>query len=518
MHLAKRALALLFVFVSVSQLQAQPAAKPAPLQLALHASEAAPLDAEQLRAQLERELGVVVVPASADGTANGATLRIDAPSLQAVRVSFAASERTVDLSTSGAHAVETLALVAAGMMRDEASDLLATLRTAAPAAEAPPAAALVEPRGCAADRSAKRVPLALNLVPYLGTSTLTGVDVEQTFALHLIGGAARSTRGFELAGVFNLESRALCGVQVAGVANIVSGPVQGVQLSFLNIGGRVDGAQLSFLNLGTGSLHGLQLGFANVVTSDVDGAQAGFLNLAARTVDGLQLGFVNLATDAVDGAQIGFLNGATGEARGLQLGFANITSAQSRGLQLGFVNVAEDADAAIGVVSIHTRGRTQLDLWVTDAGLVMAGLVHGGRRFHNLYGAGFTLRNGRGVFAFAWGIGARMHDARPWQVDVDAVAYGLLSSQPKTGTSTTESASAEGNEANLASILQLRVPIAYRLTPAVSLFAAPALNVSIGRSDEELADPGFYGAELTNDSSDETVTIWPGLSLGARFF
>ena len=50
------------------------------------------------------------------------------------------------------------------------------------------------------------------------------------------------------------------------------------------------------------------------------------------------------------------------------------------------------------------------------------------------------------------------------------------------------------------------------------LFAAPALNVSIGRSDEELADPGFYGAELTNDSSDETVAIWPGLSLGARFF
>jgi hypothetical protein len=156
-----------------------------------------------------------------------------------------------------------------------------------------------------------------------------------------------------------------------------------------------------------------------------------------------------------------------------------------------------------------------VDLWATDAGLVMVGIEHGCRRFHNLYGAGYTSRNGRGVFAFAWGLGARVHDQRPWYVDIDAVAYGLLSSQQSTNTTSGEQA---GDENNLASILQLRVPIGYRLSPAFSLFAAPSLSISIARSEDKLRDPSLYGAQLTNDGASTTATIWPGLSLGARMF
>ena len=504
-------------------------AEPQPLQLALRAGPDTSLDGEELRAQLERELGVAVVLAAPEAPAQGVTLHVDAPTMQAVRVSVGPSERTVDLSSSGQHAVETLALVAAAMMRDEARDLLATLRasasfpaaeparpaaaTAAPPAKAKPAPAPEEPRGCA-PTNARRVPLAANLVPYLGTSTLTGLDVEQTFALHLIGGAASSTRGFELAGVFNVESRALCGVQVAGVANIVSGPVQGLQLSMINTaGGRLDGVQTGFVNAATGSVHGLQLGFVDIATSEVHGMQAGFVNTAADPVDGAQLGFVNVGTAELDGAQLGFVNSALGDVGGLQLGFVNVNGGELRGLQLGFVNVSDNADAAIGVLSVHTHGHTHVDLWVTDAGLVMAGIEHGGRRFHNLYGAGLTARDGHTVFALAWGLGARVHDQNPWYVDVDAVAYGLITTQ---GTSTTDERSFD--ETHLGSILQLRVPIGYRLSPTVSLFAAPSISIAVAGRNDTLRDPSLYGAEVTNDGASTSATLWPGLSLGARLF
>src|SRR5690349_12083026 len=80
-----------------------------PLQLALSQGTPPALDSEQLRAQLERELGVIVVlDGDAASDSDDAKLEIEAPSLQAVHVAFQDSERTVDLSTAGPHAVETL--------------------------------------------------------------------------------------------------------------------------------------------------------------------------------------------------------------------------------------------------------------------------------------------------------------------------------------------------------------------------------------------------------------------------
>lgn len=503
-----------------------------PLTLALRLEPAAQLDGEQLRAQLERELRVVVVTGEPTQAAEPA-LRIEAPSRSAVRVAFGASERTVDLSTTGEHAVETLALLAANLMRDEARDLLATLRATEPEPVASTAAAssavataapapAVEPqrrerRGC--DPSGlPAVPYAVNFLPHLGTSTYQGTNVEQGFALNVIGGSASALRGFELAGIFNHESDAVCGVQIAGGANIVAGPVAGAQLAALNVaGGRVEGAQLGFANLATGPLEGVQLGFANVSARAVDGVEAGFVNVAAGTVRGGQLGFVNVARGgthpsrgsavATEGVQVGFVNTAAGDSHGVQLGFANVTAGQSRGLMLGLVNVADDADAPIGLLNIHLKGRTQLDVWMTDAALAMVGVEHGGRVVHNIFGVGYTSRSGQGVFAFAYGLGARAHDGESFFLDLDAVGYGLLAGTTGSGKPT------------FGSILQLRVPLGWRIARSFSLFMSPELNVSVARTESDvLREPGLFGARLTKTSSPTISYLWPGLSLGARFF
>lgn len=520
----------------------------APLQLALtleasasdpNAQSAPPLDPEALRSAIALELGVPVELAS-NGSQASTTLAITASSLRDVRVSFGGSQRVVDLSNSGPHTTETLSLIAANLMRDEASDLLASLHAATPtpspgavpaapiAAPAPaspsaraPSAAPRAPRGC--DTSLlRRVPLNANLVPWVGTSTMFGTEIEQLVALNVIGGAAAGLRGFELAGLFNVESHAVCGVHASGGVNIVTGPLQGGQLSVLNwVSGRTDGAQLGFVNVGAGELAGLQLAFFNLAGDRSDGAQLGFVNISANDLEGSQVGFANVDTGSMEGAQVGFVNTTARSARGaqvgfanvaselhgVQLGFANVTTGRARGLMLGMLNIAGDADAALGVLSIHLHGRTQLDSWVTDAGLVMAGIEHGGRIFHNLAGAGFTFRDGNPVFAFAYGLGARVYDSSRWYTDVDAVGYGLLANNDTT------------NKMSFGSILQLRVPIGYRLSPAVSLFAAPAINVSAAKSqDNVLHKPGLYGARVTSSTSSTSGYIWPGITAGARFF
>jgi hypothetical protein len=522
-----------------------------PLQLAVSLGDPPSMDREQLRMHLERELGVVVVLDGTVSLAEGATLTIDAPTLQTVHVAFGDGERTVDLSSAGAHAVETLALVAANLMRDEASDLLAALRTTPAEPAAPPttlapaqpvAEKPVKPErtGCQpVPERYRRAPFGVSFVPRVGTSSYYGGDVVQPFSFNIIGGSAAALDGFELGGVFNHESYSVCGAQIAGGANLVNGPMKGFQLAALNmVDGQVDGGQVAFINTSSGTLHGfqgaflnlalrggdaVQVGFANVVTDYLIGSQIGFGNLATGTVEGgqfgfgnvtldgvsgVQIGFTNVAHDSMSGAQVGFVNVTAGESTGFQLGFVNVTSRQSRGLMLGAVNISQNADAAVGLLNIYTKGRTQLDAWITDAGLVMVGVEHGGKLFHNILGIGGSTRSSQGVFAFAYGFGARVHQSGSLYIDVDGVGYGLLS-----GDETQDSP-------DFGSILQLRVPIGFRLARGVSLFVSPSLNISAARNDPDnaLRDPSFYGARVTTSGSEVASYIWPGLSLGARFF
>ena len=521
-----------------------PIAERKPLALALTVDPATQLDGERVRAQLERELGVVVVTAQVPAEVTAEALRIEAPRLQAVRVAFRDSERSVDLSTTGPHAIETLALIAANLMRDEASDLLATLRAVEPAtppatppAPAPPKPEKPERRGCDPNPFPEQA-LAFDLVPYVGTSSFHGLDVEKALAFSLIGGSGGALNGVEIAGVFNHQSHAVCGAQIALGVNLVNGPMRGFQLAALNmVDGRVEGGQIAFVNTGSGTIHGFQaafvnlalrggdavqigfanlvtdyligtqIGFGNVATGTVQGGQFGFGNVTLGSVDGVQAGFVNVAHGSLSGAQAGLVNTAGGDSQGVQLGLVNVTSGQSRGMMLGAVNVTENADAAVGLVNVYTKGRTQLDVWMTDSALLMVGLEHGGRLFHNIFGAGATTRDEKGVFAFSYGLGVRAHESRSLSVDVDLLGYGLVM-QGETG-----------DNPDFGSILQVRVPLGFRLAPDVSLVVGPALNVSVARTqDNALSDPSFYGARMTSAGSPVTSSIWPGVTVGARFF
>jgi len=459
------------------------------------------MDSEALRVALESELQVETVVRDAP---SGPTVQVEANSLQAVRVSFLRDgkppvERTVDVSTQAGHATGIVALLASNLVRDEAGELLAQLTAARPPvspapqpAEPLPPARVFRNNACAPSKL-RHVPIGADFVPGLGTSMREGTSVERGMSFNLIGGITGGVRGFELAGVFNIDRYTLCGVQAAGTFNFVGEDASGAQFSVANIVG--------------GSMYGGQFSQANIVGSDMKGAQLGIFNLAGGFMDGAQLGLVNINGAGLEGAQLGLANITGGETGGAQIGLVNMSAGNVDGAMVGLVNIAEDADAAVGLVNVIWNGRAQLDVWGTDAGLIMAGATQGAKYTHNIYGIGLRPMGDTPAFAWTFGIGVRVVQLSWMTVDIDALGYGLLRKNPETG------------RADMASIQQLRIPVSFAPVRGFWLFVAPTVSVSIGDPESHLQKVALFGSErVTSDTADVNVRIWPGLSLGARFF
>jgi uncharacterized protein YjbI with pentapeptide repeats len=462
------------------------------------------MEGEALREALEQELNVLTTLRAAP---TGPTVQVEADTLQAVRVSFLREdkppvERTVDVSTQAGHATGIVALLASNLVRDEAGELLAQLPAAKPVAPPPPppppTATQTPPphvfRNTACEPNKLRyVTIGADVVPFLGTSTRHGTTVERGISLNLFGGITGGVRGLELAGVFNIDRYTLCGAQFSGTFNFVGGDAAGAQFSEVNIVG--------------GSMYGAQFSQANIVGGDMEGAQFGLFNLSAGFMDGAQFGLANIIAQGLDGAQLGLANIAAGEANGAQLGLFNLTGKTMDGAMIGLVNVAEDADAAIGLVNVIWNGRAQLDVWATDAGLIMAGATQGAKYTHNIYGIGFKPMGDTPAFAWTLGFGVRVVSYSWLTVDIDALGYGLLRKNPETG------------RADMASIQQLRIPISFAVLRGVWLFVAPSFSVSIAETESHLQKVALFGSDrVTADDASTTVRLWGGASLGARFF
>lgn len=509
------------------------------------------LDGRDLRAAVEQELKV---PVRLLQQPSGPSLLVEADALDAVHVRFVrmdqpSVERTVDVSAQAPQAVTFIAIVAANLARDEASELLTQLGAAPPApppAEElppPPAAAISVPAPAPtpqiADRSPKphkplslacmpnrlrKVMVGADVFPYLGTSMRDSVNVERRFSFNLFGGITGAVRGLELAGLFNIEAETMCGFQLSGVFNYVQSDVSGVQLSMLNIaGGNLVGAQLGQVNIAGADVYGAQLGEVNVAGGDVSGVQIGLVevtggrlygvqlglaNVSARGLVGWQAGLANVSAGPMTGKQIGLLNVIAGEAHGVQIGLVNASARRERGALIGLVNAAENADAAIGLLNVLWRGRTQLDVWATDAGLLMLGVEHGARITHNVYGLGIKPMSGSPALSATFGFGLRVLHAGPLSVDIDALAYGLMRHD------------AARDRMDFASIFQLRIPLTFTFVRGVGLFVAPSVSISLAESDSILnQNLALYpSVRLTPDTqSDSGVRLWPGLSVGLRF-
>ena len=380
-------------------------------------------DRSGLRVALAKTLGVAITEPTTDKREALATVVVRRRADGNVTIVFIRPdgrevERTLDLPADRDLATETIALAAGNLVRDEAAELVASLSpappppTEAPAApeEVPTVDAASAPPAPATQRvsctDAEPLFFGADFAPYAGSSSKYA-DRRRTLSFNFVAGYSRGLRGFELGVGANIESAFMCGVQIAAGANVVLGDVRGVQLAPANVAlGAVQGVQVGVVNLAKGDIEGVQLGPVSIGGGALTGAQVGVVNLLGGSVLGSQSGVVNIASADVRGAQLGVVNIAHGGVDGVQIGTTNVATGEVRGTQVGVVNYAEVSDYPVGVVSVVRRGRTSVDGWVTESGIGMAGVRHGGRVIHNVYGVGYRAGSPSG-WSFALGLGAR---------------------------------------------------------------------------------------------------------------
>ena len=454
------------------------------------------------KSDVREALATVVVRRRADGNVTIVFIRPDGREV----------ERTLDLPADRELATETIALAAGNLVRDEAAELVAAL---APAAPPPPTDAPLSPderpaidAASASPRPSTRVScndgervfFGADFAPHAGTSSKYP-DRWRTLSLNFVGGYARGLNGFELGVGANIESAFMCGVQIAAGANVVLGDVRGVQLATANVAlGAVRGLQLGVVGLAKGDIDGAQIATVSIGGGALEGAQLGVVNLLKSSAVGNQTGVVNVAGADVRGAQLGVVNVAHGGVEGVQVGTTNVATGEVRGTQIGVFNYADVSDYPVGVVSVVRQGRTSVDGWVTEAGIGMAGVRHGGRVIHNVYGVGYRAGTPSG-WAFALGLGARLELSPKAHIDFETIAYWLQRNAPFVEDAQIASAGAS---------------FGYALTPVFGVFAAPTFNVLV-TPDKELSQVGaFWGSTLLYEGDTVTVRAWPGATLGLR--
>lgn len=307
---------------------------------------------------------------------------------------------------------EVTALLVGNLARDEASGLLARLRSPPEAAASP-----AEPEPKPPSPPAERPPLlpldgvnvsvaypltlrertderrfALELgVLYSRIGALSGVALELWGVAHVLGPVqgvvlaglgywhGGPAEGLRVATLFGVGGKGLDGASVAGITTVERGDVSGVQLStMVNVAeGDVDGVQATGLMNVARAFEGAQLSAVANLAHDVDGVQLGGLaNWARGDVEGLQLSYGANIARRLDGVQISLVN-VGGDVDGAQIGLVNVAR-DVAGLQLGLVNVAREVDGvSFAYVPYSERGRTQGVVWAATSMPINLGV-----RFH----------------------------------------------------------------------------------------------------------------------------------------
>ncbi len=545
--------ALVFAsLLAALSLGAMPAAadEPAPVTVAVRAPDA--VDPEALRRSLARDLGVRVEVVRPDADAR-VIVEMTPDGLVRLRVrrdGQAPLTRETEAAGDRAETTVTVSLLVSNLVRDESAELLATLRITAPEttadAEAPPlmvpvpaqtppdvivvpapeaesAPAPTEPsptepsptEPSPTEPTLADVPVALDFAPMVGFSSGFAGGDRRVFSLGVLGALEGELDGLGMSGLVDVSLGDTNGVQLAGLASI-GGQLSGAQLAGLVsvAGGDANGAQLSGVTSVAGRLGGVQLsGLVSVAARDAGGAQLSGLVSAtpgrlsglqlsgvasvAGAVDGLQVsGVASVSAGSMSGAQLGLVNVA-GAVEGAQLGLVNVAG-RVRGVQIGLFNVAEKADAAIGLFSLQTHGRTHLRVGGDTNGLLGVSLVHGGVT-HSILSAAVMPFDGRPTFALGVGLGARAQLADIVHLDVEGLVHALLDdrvSQYGPGLMT-----------------ELRVLAGVTLLDGVAVYAGLAYRIQITRA----ATPEL-GAPLLAHDLGVGVRGFPALVAGVELF
>lgn len=485
------------------------------------------VDAESLRDSLYDDLDARVEIRLVSGDAEHARAHLTVEwnedlSLVVLHLRRGEEERVREIAVDGGVEERSivLALLASNLLRDEADELIASLRarrqSAEEASHSEPLDVVVveeaEPPAPEPDSAPEETPrnravntyVGLDLAPYVGMSSYYLGEDTRLFSLGMVGALSGRIRGLGVSGAAGV-TRNLAGIQVAGALALTLEDAAGIQASgaasiVLNDFDGIQFAGAAAITLGR--MRGIQAsGALNIAGKLALGGQVAVANYAAE-LRGLQFGTLNLS-GSMTGIQAGVVNYAD-DVRGVQLGLLNIASGSVHGMQIGLVNLATDADASIGLINIYRDGRTQFRFGMDTAGFLDASLVHGSRITHSIYSVSVNPIAGRSSFALGLGVGARLSITERVHLDIDVLARALLS--PLNGDVRSDA------------VLEPRLVLGVRVYKAVGFFVGLAYPIRFSGADQ----PTTYGA-LTRvlrdtEATGSYVDAWPSLSVGLELF
>ncbi len=352
----------------------------------------------------------------------------------------------------------------------------------------------------------------VSLFPFIGTNHKLSGNVVNKLSFNVWGGFARGVKGFEIAGLFNIDRENVIGTQLAGVFNIVGDTVKGTQLAgYFNITGNyMKGFQAaSLMNLNNRGMKGVGLAGLMNISNSVRGVQIAGIGNLNDTLKGIAVaGLFNVTDFGNNAAQISclFNNQKKGSAS-LQIAGLFNTAGYLKGVQIAPFNFADSAvGVPIGFFSFVKKGVHQIEFSADELFSSNISFRTGAPAFYNIFSIGFASRSTKNLTQLGYGIGTSFRIKNKFRSDITASMHHISKGGFYFAT----------NE-----IYQVYCGLEYKVRKKFSLAAGPTFNVLM--SDALLPDYQTYQSIMpytvfnTTNPYDFNFKGWIGGKIALRF-
>lgn len=372
-----------------------------------------------------------------------------------------------------------------------------------------------------------KAPVQFSLIPSISSHGMMNAQIVNNFSLNIIGGYSAGVRGFEIAGLYNINKMNVEALQMAGLFNTAGGSVTGVQLAGLynsamgnligiqlgglhnSLKGSMNGIQLSYgYNKVDGDAHGVQLsdGYNNV-KGTLTGIQANTgYNRVGKNLYGVQLSAgYNYVKDSLNGLQMNAgYNRVRKYARGLQVGVVNYAK-KIDGVQFGIINVSDTISGySIGLLNFKKGGYKKFTISNNEVSDINTSIKTGDNKLYTILTAGRSDRGNKGdLYAFGFGFGKNIALGEKISYNPEIVSQYLhLNNWDDTN-----------------SLVKFNSSFTMHLSKYISVFAGPTFNIYTSiQKDTSLPNDTFAIVEDStsrlNLFKSRNVLGWVGWSFG----
>lgn len=227
------------------------------------------------------------------------------------------------------------------------------------------------------------------------------------------------------------------------------------------------------------------------------------MNVAGGFLEGAQLSVgMNYANDQVRGGQGGAINFAKGSVEGVQAGIVNI--AQSASFQIGLINIVDETKGlSLGLINYAVKdGIFDLRIFSSDVALVGFGVDLGTKHYYTGLSFMTWLYERSDAFGVGAHIGGRFYPGKKLELSLELSSQMIFMSQID-------------DTSNLSS---LRLTLGYRVNKGFSVFAGPALRLSVEAVGRRPLNVRILAPGYSAQPGEDRVYIWPGIVAGIQAF